>query len=278
MAMPFLADRRLVAVKHAAALGEKPALRRRFLDLLTECPRTTALVLIENEALKNIHGKKGGLHWLEAWGREAGDKALVRLFAVPKGGRLVDWIVERARELGGEISPRAAAKLAGQVGADLWTLDRELDKLLTYVNFERAIDMEDVQLLAIEEYQEPVFALVDAVGNRDRKAAVFHFHKLLADQDVLGVLGMIVRQFRILLLAKEGLEKLGNIGAVVEKFNLYWKSAEITRQAKGFSLPELVQIYHRLLEVEEAFKTGEMEADLGIDLLLNSVTTSASSR
>lgn len=276
-AMPFLADRRLVMVKHAAALGEKPASRKRFLELLTECPRTTALVLVEDEVLKNDQGKKGDLHWLEAWGRKAGDKALVRLFAVPKGGRLVEWIVERARELGGVISTQAAARLAGQVGSDLRTLDQELNKLLAYVNLEREIGIEDVQLLAIQEYQESVFALVDAIGDRDREAAVFHFHNLLADQDALRVLGMIVRQFRILLLAKEELENSGNIRGVLEKFNLHWMIGKITRQVNKYSMSELLEIYHRLLEVEEAFKMGEMDVDLGIDLLINSVT-SASSR
>jgi len=277
-AMPFLADRRLVAVKHAAVLGEKLAMRKRFLELLAECPRTTALVLVEDEVLKNDQGKKDELHWLEAWGRQAGDKALVRLFAVPKGGRLVGWIIERVRELGGEISTQAAASLAGQVGSDLRTLDKELNKLLAYVNFEREIRIEDVQLLAIQEYQEPVFTLVDAIGNRDRKAALFHFHKLIEDQDVLRVLGMIVRQFRILLLVKERLEKSEKTGDVIKKFNLSWKAAEIIQQTRKFSMFELIEIYHRLLEVEEAFKTGEMGADLGIDLLVNSVTMSASSR
>jgi DNA polymerase III delta subunit len=39
-------------------------------------------------------------------------------------------------------------------------------------------------------------------------------------------------------------------------------------QARRFSLSALEKIYHRLLEIDEAAKTGRMPLELGIDLLV----------
>ena len=41
-----------------------------------------------------------------------------------------------------------------------------------------------------------------------------------------------------------------------------------TQQARQFSMPKLLDIHHRLLELDHAVKTGRAEAELSIDALV----------
>jgi DNA polymerase III delta subunit len=84
---------------------------------------------------------------------------------------------------------------------------------------------------------------------------------------------MIVRQFRLLLLTKEIVQDGGNAVTVSRKLKVQgFVSDKLLTQTRTFSLDELVIIYHQLLEIDEKFKTGGMEADLNLDLLIDSVT------
>jgi DNA polymerase-3 subunit delta len=47
---------------------------------------------------------------------------------------------------------------------------------------------------------------------------------------------------------------------------------KILPQAKLFTLPQLKTIYHRLSEVDQAIKTGQLNDKLALDLLIASLT------
>ncbi|MBI5465135.1 hypothetical protein HY946_00820 [Candidatus Gottesmanbacteria bacterium] len=69
---------------------------------------------------------------------------------------------------------------------------------------------------------------------------------------------MLVRQFRLLLLVKDG------ITSGVEELDRLadWQKQRLVRQAKCFDLKQLVDIYHQLLEIDSQQKTGENAFDL----------------
>jgi DNA polymerase III delta subunit len=43
------------------------------------------------------------------------------------------------------------------------------------------------------------------------------------------------------------------------------------RQARGFTMADLEAIYHKLLDADIAMKTGEIEPELAVDLLITSL-------
>jgi hypothetical protein len=43
-------------------------------------------------------------------------------------------------------------------------------------------------------------------------------------------------------------------------------------QTRNFSTQALERIYHRLLETDEAIKTGQMEGDVALDMLVTALT------
>ncbi len=273
-AMPFLAERRMVVVYHPLAKMEKdPDLQERFKTLLDQVPETTALVLVE---YTNLSDRKKKPHWLLEWAGKAGERAFVRSYQAPKGYLLQQWIQAQAKQAGGEFTTSAAAMLGGLVGDDTRLAHQEIHKLVAYANYSRPVEPEDVDAVTALSGQVTIFMLVDALGMGDGRKAMSALHQLLDEQDVQSIFGMIVRQFRLILLAREVLDQGGSDGGAAKALKLHPFVAEkITVQARRFSLETLEAIYRRLLEIDEAIKTGQVEFEVALDAFVAGITAPA---
>jgi DNA polymerase III subunit delta len=153
--------------------------------------------------------------------------------------------------------------------------DQEIQKLLAYVNYSRTVGADDVQMLTADVGQGDVFAMVDALGNQDAGKAQRMLHRLLEYQDYFAIFGMVVRQFRQLILAREILDNGGGKDEIVRGLKLQynpWLADRLIPQVRRFSAPDLAKIYHRLLEVDEAVKSSQMTGDLALETLVASLT------
>lgn len=268
-AMPFLAKRRLVILTHPLAKLNSPAARQKFLGQLDKVPPTTALVLVEEKTLTEERDRrKGALHWLEKWANQAGDRVLVKAFPLPQGSELWRRLQDIARQAGGQITPQAAEELAALVGGDPRLAAQEIHKLLAYVNYQRPIEVDDVNLLTADTGQGDIFALVDALGNRDGRRAMNMLQRLLEQQDAFSIFGMIIRQFRLLLQAREILDNGGQKADVIRDLKVHSFVAEkLIGQVRRFTMPDLEAIYRRLLELDEAIKSSQVTGELALETL-----------
>ena len=82
---------------------------------------------------------------------------------------------------------------------------QEIRKLLEYANYQRAVEQEDVELLTASTAQVNIFEMVDALaeGNASKAQRLL---QVLMEMDRESVFGMVVRQFRLLIQAREGLD------------------------------------------------------------------------
>jgi DNA polymerase-3 subunit delta len=269
-AMPFLANRRLVILFHPLARVSGKAAQASFLEQLERVPASSALVLVEDKDLTDARERrKGKIHWLEKWAQEHPGLAYQKVFPLPRGAAMTRWIQERARSAGGQFTPQAASLLVTLVGEEPRQVDQEIQKLLTYVNFRRPVEVDDVENLTSDTAEGDIFAMVDALGNQQGHAALAMLRRLLEMQDPIAIFGMIVRQFRLLLLAREVLDNGGQKGEVAQMLRVHPYVAEkISEQARHFSLARLEKLYHCLLDLDEAIKTGRMPADLVLDTFI----------
>jgi DNA polymerase-3 subunit delta len=275
-AMPFLAKRRLVILAHPLAKLNSQAARQKFLEQLEKLPPTTALMLVEYRPLTdNRDRRKGNLHWLERWVEGSGGRGYVRAFMLPKGPELSRRIQEMAKQAGGQITSPAADLLVSLVDGDPRLADQEIQKLLAYVNYQRAVDEQDVELLTADMGQGDIFTMVDALGNQDGKRAMGMLHRLLEQQDALSIFGMVVRQFRLLLMARETLDHGGQKNEIMRNLKVPpFVADKLVGQARHFSLVDLEVVYHRLLEIDEAMKTSQMPGELALETLVADLSVS----
>jgi len=274
LSLPFLAERRLVLVEDALRPFEGKGnqdLQAQFLSLLDSLPQSTALVLILPDSMHYKRGweKYHDKHWFIRWVNQAGERALIVDCPLPSERDMPGWVRKKFTELGGTINPRAAATLADFIGNNTQRGTQEIIKLLTYVNYERPVDEDDVLLLTTRDYQTNVFTLVDAIGNRQGEQALDMAHLLLDEMEFSYLLGMIIRQFRLLIQAREIVDAGGSENDIRSHLNLHpFVAQKISNQVKKFSFSSLKSIYQQLLAIDLGEKTGDMPGDLALDVFI----------
>ena len=273
-ALPFLAAQRVVFFNHPLERARTPALQKKMQDLLARVPETTRLLLVEDHLLTDKRERdKNRLNWLEKWGLETPKKALVRAFPLPVGTELVRWIQARAQANNGTLTWQAASLLAGQVGPEPRMLEQEIQKLLAYVNYARPVEEDDVQHLTPRTARVADFALVNALRNRDGRQALQVLRRELEEEDPIPLFQRVVTQFRQLLQVREILENKGREDDIVHQLKMHSYAAKLAiEHARRFSMADLEGIYHRLLEVDIAIKTGGMEGELALYVLVTELT------
>ncbi len=290
-AVPFLADKRLVIVEgllnrltgrrgkkdergadgsapqHAERSGAKTFLEG-LLAYLPALPESTRLIFVEPGALAASHPVvKLALSI---------DKRTVHEFKLPPAGQLAQWIVKRARHHGGEIEMPATTLLAEFSGGDLRALDQEIQKLLAHANWSRPVTGEDVQRLVRDVRQGDIFAMVDALAQGNGRVAARQLHRLLdSGEAALSLFGMIVRQFRLMMLLKELAEASVTGNEAAARLNIHpFVAQKLGDQARAFTMEQLEAIYHRLQEIDVAIKSGQSEDVVALDLLVAGLAAS----
>ncbi len=261
-AMPFLAERRVVHWLRPP-LADR-TLAKRLPTLLEQIPPTTAFVL---EVPQTLPPK----HWLLAWARSYPERAWVKETGRPED--MAAWVLKQARKEGGMFTPAAAQALAEQVGDDTLVALQEIRKLLAYVGYRRPVEPDDVLALTAVEAHPNIFHMVDAVGRGDGRLALRLLQQLLEREDQRKVWGMLIRQFRLLLLAREALDERRPLDAVARMVGVPpFAMRKAAEQARRFTLQDLERLYRHLLLWDMRMKTGEAEWPTAMYMLIGAVT------
>ncbi len=267
-AMPFLAKRRLVLLANPSSKYNNPSIRKKFLEFLERMQDTTRLVLYES-----VDSRDAEKHWLVKWAEKNEKLIQAKAYMLPRLKDMTGWIVNETKNQRGQIDQRAAEILRDMVGVDTRQAGMEIAKLLAYVNWARPIAVQDVEAVCIVTSQQSVFDFVDALANGNGKSAQHLLHRLLEAEDPFSLWGMVVRQFRLLIQAREILDNRGNQNDVARTLGVHPFVAEkTTQQAARFSIESLENIYRRLLNIDEGVKTSQVTLDLAMDTLVVELT------
>ena len=266
MTMPFLADRRLVIVNNANQAGANPTAQKRFVELLDAVPQTTALVLILPDPSDRNKDSKKENKWLVNWAAQAGNRAFERECHLPQPRAMAGWIVNQGKKLGGEIIPQAAQALAEYTGSSTSLATRELEKLFTYTDRQRPVTPADVELLVASGGPVDIFNVVDAMAEGRSADAQRLLHNLLEYSDPKHVFALVARQSRLLIQVREMLDE-GGPALVGAELKIYYLD-KIISQAQRFTPADLIALHSRLLELDEANKTSQMDDELALELLV----------
>jgi len=272
-AAPFLSPHRLVIVngllgrfevkqgrprsgkgKSGNGLGEWDGLA----SYIKQMPETTALVLVDGEM-------KGHNPLL----KKLSPLAEVRAFPLLRGRDLKDWVRQRVKAEGGDITPQAVNLLAELIGGDLWAMDGEIQKLLLYSQ-ERPISEDDVRQLVSYAQEANIFALVDAVAEGRTELAQRILHRLYHEGTApTYILVMITRQFRLIAQAKDLKKGLSRL-QIQDRLGLKssYSLDKTLSQAKLYDFEGVKRAYDKLLETDLAIKTGKYSDKLALELLV----------
>ena len=272
--VPFLAEKRLVIVegllerfgtgnrtgrRKSSKKNGQPEEYQTIADAVTGLPEFTELVILGG-AVKSSNPL---LRALAAAGE-------VRTFPRLKQKQLEPWVARRVKAAGGSISPQAVTLLIRFVGNDLWVMANEVDKLTLYAGG-RQIEEEDIRTVVSYAQEASVFAMVDAVMEFRGGAAQSLYQQLL-HQGVTPAqpLVMLARQVKINYQLKEMRGQRKTRAEIQNKLGLTndFVLRKAWDQAERYSPARLREMYHKLLETDVAIKTGKMEDEVALNVLI----------
>ncbi len=180
------------------------------------------------------------------------------------------WVRKLAGELGGSIDPDASQALVMRSGQDLAVLERELEKLITYVGPGNRIRAEDVASAATASAEANVFELVDLVGHRRSHDAVAKLRRLLEQgEPALRLMAMVVRQVRLVFITREMVEGGAEVREIEKRLKLpTWVVRGYLSQARNFDRAQLIEMMRSLAAMDLEVKSGRREPEAALELFI----------
>jgi DNA polymerase-3 subunit delta len=185
------------------------------------------------------------------------------------GVNLVNWLKKEANEHQIAISPAALKKMVAYLGDDLWQINSELNKLVSY-KAGQPVSEEDIDLLTGAKIEVNIFKTLDALAQRDKKTALKLLHEHLNQgENEIYLLTMFIYQLRSLLKLKDLISRGAPYQALAKKSGLHPYAVKKNWSVlQNFSLDQLKRIYQRLLEIDLAIKKGRLDGQTALDLLV----------
>lgn len=176
---------------------------------------------------------------------------------------------ESSRALAQDLAQKFKVKLGGAelaalldaVAGDANRLAGEIEKLSLFVEPGRAATMEDLQALVPNAAQSTIFALVQALGKRDRAGALRALDILVRDGEYLPLaLTFLGSQFRLALAAKEArLSTAQQAQAAFTKMGVrIWRerAEQVMGTSNAFTREQLNRAIGAIYETDKKFREG----------------------
>ncbi|MCL4387261.1 MAG: DNA polymerase III subunit delta [Patescibacteria group bacterium] len=258
LAAPFLAEKRMVVVKNVFKL--KKEVLQNFQEFIEKVPEETILIIFE----EGVPDKRESLF------KRLVKEKLVQEFSLLLGIELKNWIKKEIARKEGEADSASINLLADFVGNDLWQMNQEIEKLLS---FNKKITANDIKTLVEAKINASIFDLVDALGLRNKRNAFKKIEDLLeAGENELYILTMIIRQIRNILLVKDLSSQGKSKDEIARIIPLHpFAVKKCLEQSHNFEFKDLKRVYQKLVDTDFAIKSGILEPDLALDLLIQEV-------
>ena len=254
---PFLDPFRVVWVR-----GVAPARAEGLAPALAEVPSTTRLLI-------TVAGRLSPSNKLVKAVTAAGGRA--EESARLKGRALSDWTAQRARELG--LPAGAAAQVTRVTPADLGVVNSELEKLAAYKASGAALTGEVIAELLAGGREDEIYRLTDNLLPRPT-AQAWALARNLARSGVQPTLAAyrMARQIALVLEVRARQDRGESLSAMQSDMREHSFVVQKAYDAARDVDPERLEAALRAIrDYEWEVKSGQIDAELGLDVLLTKI-------
>ncbi|MFC1647756.1 DNA polymerase III subunit delta [Patescibacteria group bacterium] len=246
---PFLADKRLVIVNDFLAKGNKDE-QKKIAEILEEkVPDFCIIVFYESKT----PDKRASLY------KKLNKVGQIEEYQPLMGAQLTKWISDKAGEIGLKLNFGLADYLGQVAGSDLWNLANELNKLKLY-SLTNEITKDVIDKMVHPNLTTSIFKFTDFIAQRNARGSLKTLHILLdSGEDIMKIIFMIVRHFRILIQVKDLVDRGNAKSDIISKVKEHPYTISTTmQQSPNFSIETLRDIYNSLLRIDIGIKTGKI--------------------
>lgn len=251
--LPFFSDYRLILIQDSGLFKTS----NDFSDYLAHMPDSTIIVFCEKEIDKR--------NKLYKYINKNGIAAEIKM---KDSNEILNWAAKRLKDVGKVFTRQTIEYLLQKVDNNLYNLSNEIDKLAAYTEGREEVTIADIDAICPTHLQNHIFQMVDAVGAANADSALHLYNELIGLKEAPAyILHMLIRHFNILLQIKSvgGMSK-NDIAAKVGIS--YYFVGNYQRQAERFSNKQLNNILEKSLDTEQKFKTGLLNDQIGVELLI----------
>lgn len=187
-----------------------------------------------------------------------------------KGAELQKYVADMFEKHGRHINKSELVYFLSEVGNSLSLIENEVEKLCMFNVGEEAISKKDIDAIVSKTAESNIFKMVDSISRKDAAKAISILSTLLFQkEDHLRILGMIIRQYRLLLniklhiLNKNPLEQLRS----QLKLNEY-VFQNMIKQCSLYSEASLKNALGSCLSVDYEIKNSKINPDLALEMLV----------
>ena len=254
--MPFLSDKRVILIENSGLFKSGcPELA----DYLKSPSETTFFIFAEKEVdkRKDIY-KTVSKTGFEICCEEQDERTLA------------SWIASKVKSEGKTISPRALSVMIDRVGTDMSNISTELEKLICYCLDRNEITEEDIEAVCANWLTNRIFAMTDAIVEKNQKRAIDLYYDLLAlKEPPAKILALITRQFNLMLQVKEMNENHKDNGSIASAVKLApFLVNKYIGWARGYTRQELQDALELCAANDEAVKTGKLDYVISVEMVI----------
>ena len=210
--------------------------------------------------------------------------------AIPATVEFRQFTPESSRFLAQQLAKQHRLRLGGAelaalldaVSGDASRLAAEIEKLSLFVGSERTVTMDDLRVLVPNTAQTTIFALVNALGKRDRAGALRSLDILVREGEYLPLaLAFLSTQFRLALAAKEArINSAQQAQSFFAKLGVrIWRerAEQVVATAATFTREHLHKGLRLIYETDKKFREGYRDDRVIMETLVLGLTAGARS-
>ncbi len=258
--LPLMADRRLILLRDYPPLVGRAEADQRLIDYLPSVPASSVLLFYcvqKTDARKKLYAAIKKMDGVVS-------------FQPLKDLALTSFVVRAFQSQGRACDERTADLLIFISGGDTARLLSEVAKIAALHPEEPSVSPEDVKALAVPSIESRIFSLTDAVvAGQNGKAFSLLRSLLLSGEDRVGILAMLLRQYRLLQHVKiMQYEKRGNDFIRQSLGVPAFAAGQYIRQAASYTGSQVKEAVRLCLAADEDFKTGRLNPEGGLETVM----------
>ncbi len=254
--MPFFSDYRLIVLENTGLL-KKAA--EGVSEHFEQFPDSTIVIMVEDE----VDGRNSLYKWFQKHG-------YVAKLDMPDEKKLIAWIRKLCAEEGMTIEDTAVFYMIEHMGTEMFLLKNELEKLFSYCATKNTITIEDIRQVCIDEADDKMFDMLDAIGGKNQKKALKLYHDLLElRRPAMQILSLLTRHYNILLQVESLYKASIDSKTIASLCGIPpFTVKKYVNQSLAFDNHQLKQMLERCIETDQEIKTGLIKDTVGVELLI----------
>lgn len=259
--LPFLSDKRVILVENSGFFKSGCAELAEYLKAPSE---TTYFIFVEKEVDKRKDIFKAASKLGLEMGCEEQDEDTLK-----------KWVYSKFKSEGKNISGRALSFFIERVGTDMSNINSEIEKLVCYAIDRSEVTEEDIEAVCANWITSRIFAMTDAIADRNQKRAIDLYYDLLAlKEPPAKILALITRQFNLMLQIKEMTDNRREKGQIASAVGIApFLVGKYQNWARQFTFNELRDALELCASNDEAVKTGKLDYVICVEIVIIGCTT-----